>query len=68
MTGSRYERETPVRVVYGGRTYNGSWRAMEGMVHVSSAYGSRSAEIGLFAPETRAAMVFEDLVHDWRPA
>lgn len=60
----KYESEHPVRIRYGRRFYNGSWRVADGMVNVSSAYGSRSADLGQFAPETRAAMVLEDIVHE----
>lgn len=61
-------KETLIRITYGGRAYSGSWREEDGVVIVSSAYGSRRERIGRFAPETKAALVLEDLVHEWLSA
>jgi hypothetical protein len=53
----------------GDETFHGSWRESNGVVHVESAYGSRSAPIGgaRANPKVLATMMFKQVLRAHKP-
>jgi len=62
-------REVEFQITYGGRAFNGTWRAINGEVHVSSAYGSRTRSFGKSSVAARALaeIMLRELVQGWQP-
>ena len=54
----------PVRIEHKGRVYNGAWHVEDKVLHVSSAYGSRSEPLGRHDPGGLAAKLLNQLLHD----
>lgn len=62
-----YQREDPLQVTYGDRTYNGSWRMENGRVFVNSAYGSANRDVLTGHPKVIAELLLKELAAKWKP-